>query len=66
MPNRRKTDLAKIHASLNTVCPKCGKQITPAELQRVDFNHVKCPDCGEQFEPGPHTGGAWTAMNTSA
>jgi len=35
--NRRKIDLAKIHESVNTVCPKCKKTITPAEIQRVDF-----------------------------
>jgi len=54
MPSRRKLNLAKIHESLNTACPKCGKTITPAEIQRVDFDHVKCPGCGEQFEPKAH------------
>jgi predicted RNA-binding Zn-ribbon protein involved in translation (DUF1610 family) len=36
-------------AFLDTICPKCGKAITPAEMQRIDFERMKCPACGELF-----------------
>jgi ribosomal protein S27AE len=35
-----------------TVCPKCGSRIPPAEVQRIDFTRVRCPPCGEAFVPG--------------
>jgi predicted RNA-binding Zn-ribbon protein involved in translation (DUF1610 family) len=55
MPSRKKINLEKVLASLDAVCPKCGKLITPAEMQRIDFERMKCPACGELFctEPGP-------------
>jgi predicted RNA-binding Zn-ribbon protein involved in translation (DUF1610 family) len=43
----RKINLEKVLASLDTICPKCGKVITPAEMQRIDFERMKCPACGE-------------------
>jgi ribosomal protein S27AE len=58
MPKSRKVDLEKVLASLNTICPKCEKVITPAEMQRVDFERMKCPACGELF-------GSATAHSTS-
>ena len=47
----RKINLAKVQASLDAVCPKCGKKITPAERRHVDFEHIECPACGERFTP---------------
>ena len=35
---RRKINLAKVQASLDAICPKCGKIITPAEVRRIDSN----------------------------
>jgi predicted RNA-binding Zn-ribbon protein involved in translation (DUF1610 family) len=49
MPSRKKINLEKVLASLDTLCPKCGKVITPAEMQRIDFERMKCPACGELF-----------------
>ena len=46
----RKIDLAKVMASLNTLCPKCGYSIPPNETQRVTFTEMKCPKCKEVFE----------------
>jgi hypothetical protein len=37
----RKIDLAKVMASLNTLCPKCGYSIPPDES--VTFTEMKCP-----------------------
>jgi predicted RNA-binding Zn-ribbon protein involved in translation (DUF1610 family) len=50
----RKINLEKVQASLDTVCPKCGKVISPAERRHVDFDHIECPACGERFVPSPH------------
>jgi ribosomal protein S27AE len=52
MVSRKKINLEKVLASLDTICPKCGKVITPAEVQRVDFERMKCPACGELFTHG--------------
>ncbi len=49
MPRKQKINREKLHASLNTQCPKCGYLIPPAEIRRVDFTTMKCPKCGEQF-----------------
>jgi hypothetical protein len=53
MPRARRINLEKVLASLDAVCPKCGKVITPAEVKRIDFECIECPVCGERFEPGP-------------
>jgi ribosomal protein S27AE len=53
MPRARKINLEKVRASLDTVCPKCGSLILPAEVRRVDFERIECPICGERFVPGP-------------
>jgi predicted RNA-binding Zn-ribbon protein involved in translation (DUF1610 family) len=45
MPQKQKINLAKVNAALDTPCPKCGYSITPAEIRRVDFEHVECPEC---------------------
>jgi ribosomal protein L37AE/L43A len=52
MPSRKKINLEKVRASLDAVCPKCGKLIPPAEVRRIDFEHIECPVCGEQFTVG--------------
>jgi len=52
MVSRKKINLEKVLASLDTMCPKCGKVITPAEVQRVDFERMKCPACGVLFTQG--------------
>ena len=51
MPARKKIDLQKVLASLNTLCPKCGHEITPAEINRVSWEEIKCPKCGLVFDP---------------
>ena len=50
MPRSQKIDLAKVQASLNTTCPKCGFTITPDQVKRVDFERMECPKCGEKFQ----------------
>jgi predicted RNA-binding Zn-ribbon protein involved in translation (DUF1610 family) len=42
-------NLEKVLASLDAVCPKCGKVISPAEACPIDFEHVECAACGERF-----------------
>ena len=37
--------------SIDAVCPKCGKAISPAEVQRIDFERIECSACGERFAP---------------
>jgi predicted RNA-binding Zn-ribbon protein involved in translation (DUF1610 family) len=53
MPRARKINLEKVRASLDAVCPKCGKLISPAQVRRIDFERIECPECGEQFVPSP-------------
>ena len=48
----RKIDLAKVRASLNTLCSKCGYSIPPNETQRVSFTEMRCPKCQAVFMPG--------------
>jgi predicted RNA-binding Zn-ribbon protein involved in translation (DUF1610 family) len=47
MPRSRTIDMEKVLACMDTVCPKCGRRISPAEVQRIDFTRVRCPACGE-------------------
>jgi ribosomal protein S27AE len=56
MPRSKKIDLEKVLACMDTVCPKCGRRISPAELQRIDFTRVRCPACGEAFVAGKPSG----------
>jgi ribosomal protein S27AE len=51
MPRSRKINLEKVRASLDAVCPKCGKLVPPAEVRRIDFERNECPVCGERFVP---------------
>jgi predicted RNA-binding Zn-ribbon protein involved in translation (DUF1610 family) len=51
MPRVRKLNLEKVRSSLDAVCPQCGKSISPAEVRRIDFEHIECPVCGERFAP---------------
>jgi ribosomal protein S27AE len=53
MPRSRKINLEKVRASLDKVCPKCGKLIPPVEVRRIDFERIECPVCGERFAPVP-------------
>jgi ribosomal protein S27AE len=53
MPSKQKINREKVQAALNTLCPKCGYSITPAEIRRVDFDSMKCPKCGESFTAIP-------------
>ena len=52
-PRSRKINLKKVQASLDAVCPKCGRLIPPAEVRHIDFERIECPVCGEQFMPSP-------------
>jgi ribosomal protein S27AE len=49
MPGKQKINREKVEAALNTLCPKCGYSITPAEIRRIDFDKMQCPKCGERF-----------------
>jgi hypothetical protein len=40
MPSSRKVNLEKVQASLDAVCPKCGRMIPPAEVRRIDFERI--------------------------
>ena len=53
MPRARKINREKVLASLDAVCPRCGKVITPAEVRRIDFERIECPVCAERFAPSP-------------
>jgi uncharacterized CHY-type Zn-finger protein len=47
----RRINLERVQASLDVICPKCEKAISPAEIKRVDFEKMECPACGERFAP---------------
>ena len=49
MPTRKKIDWQKVQAALTTTCPKCGYQITPAEIVRVSCEEIQCSECGARF-----------------
>ena len=49
----RKVNLENVLASLDAVCPKCSKTISPAEVRHVDFERIECPMYGERFAPIP-------------
>jgi ribosomal protein S27AE len=53
MPRSRKINRENVLASLDKVCPKCGKPIPPAEVRRIDFERIECPVCGERFVSTP-------------
>jgi DNA-directed RNA polymerase subunit RPC12/RpoP len=52
VPRFKKINLGKVKECLGTVCPKCGRVIEPAEIQRVNFEEIACPDCGSRFQAG--------------
>jgi hypothetical protein len=52
MPRSRKVNLERALASLNTTCPKCGKVITPVEMQRIDFQRMSVRRAGSGFALG--------------
>ena len=51
MPKKKKINLGKVLASLNTICPKCKYSIPSSERQHADTEHILCPKCGEHFAP---------------
>ena len=53
MPKKQKINLEKVLASMNTLCPKCGRVIQPAEIRRVSFDEIECPECGARFKTRP-------------
>ena len=55
VPKRGKIDIEKIRASLNTPCPECGHNITPAERQYLSSGKIICPQCKLIFSPAPNT-----------
>jgi len=43
----------KSSRSLDVVCPKCRKAISPPEVRRADFERIECPVCGSGLRPAP-------------
>jgi len=41
----RKIDWAKVMALKTTPCPKCGYQILPNEILRINNSQMQCPKC---------------------
>jgi hypothetical protein len=39
------------YSILDTPCTICGYKIHPAQLLRIDGEHVRCPSCGGDFIP---------------
>jgi predicted RNA-binding Zn-ribbon protein involved in translation (DUF1610 family) len=50
MPSKAKINLAKVVASLDTICIKCGHAIPPGDLRGIDTFLIECPKCGEKFD----------------
>jgi hypothetical protein len=46
---RSKADLAKIGASLITICPPCNEELKPPEWVRVDGERIRCLKCDGIF-----------------
>jgi hypothetical protein len=53
MPKKQKINLEKVLAPMNTLCPKCGRVIQPAEIRRVSFDEIECPERGARFKTRP-------------
>jgi RNase P subunit RPR2 len=51
MPRSKKIDLEKVLACLDTVCPKCGKTITPAKVQRIRLHEDQVPRVRREVRP---------------
>jgi hypothetical protein len=49
MPSKQKINRAKVMASLDTICTKCGYAIPPGDLRRIDTFLIECPKCGGRF-----------------
>ena len=47
MPSKQKINRAKVMASLDTICTKCGHPIPPGDLRRIDTFLIECPQCGD-------------------
>jgi hypothetical protein len=41
MVSKQKIDREKVLAALNTLCPKCGYSIPPAEILRIDSKRME-------------------------
>jgi len=44
-----KSDIEKIQAPLSTTCPKCGYEIPPHEMLRIDNSQMQCLKCKAIF-----------------
>jgi hypothetical protein len=62
MPTRRKLDLEKVRASLNTFCPHCTASIPPEDQNRVDSEQHEMPRSAERVRAG--VGETSKALNT--
>jgi len=45
MPSRKRIDLEKVKAALNTTCPTCSRVTEPAEIRHPNFDEIICPEC---------------------
>ncbi len=50
MVTRKKINLEKVLASLNTTCTLCGYSIRPGESLRLDNERMLCPKCEKPFK----------------
>jgi ssDNA-binding Zn-finger/Zn-ribbon topoisomerase 1 len=51
MLRKQKINLDRVKAPHDTVCPKCGYEISLDKLRRIDLRNVECPECRERFVP---------------
>jgi transcription elongation factor GreB len=47
---QRKIDRAKVMASLDTICTKCGHANPPGDLRQIDTFLIECPECCDRFD----------------
>ncbi len=47
---RKKINLQKVLALLNTTCTLCGYSIRPGESLRLDSERMLCPNCKKPFK----------------
>ncbi len=52
MPRRRHQPLPPVPT---WTCPHCGHVHRPADIRRVDFDHLRCQSCGQIFDSKPDT-----------
>jgi hypothetical protein len=51
VPTKQKLNLAKVMASLDTICTTCGHAIAPGDIRRIDTHQIECPKYRELFTP---------------